>query len=180
MRGVMVDLETMGTKPGAAIVSIGAVLFDSCKQSLEKEFYCPVSLKSCMRYGLTVEADTVEWWLRQSQEARMAIAGGNGLELDQALMEFAGVFRDQRELDLWGNGSDFDNMLLIAAYQRVGLPPPWGTFRNRCYRTIKSLCPEVQMARMGTHHNALDDAKSQAWHLMVLLNKMSNRIHMPP
>ena len=34
---------------------------------------------------------------------------------------------------------------------------------------MQNLRPEVPMARGGTHHNALDDAKSQATHLMAMI-----------
>ena len=33
---------------------------------------------------------------------------------------------------------------------------------------MKSQAPHVKMPRTGTHHNAIDDAKSQALHLMEI------------
>jgi hypothetical protein len=72
----------------------------------------------------------------------------------------------QDSLQIWGNGADFDNVILSSAYRNTGHVTPWGTYKNRCYRTIKSANRHVAMARTGTHHNALDDAKSQAQHLI--------------
>jgi hypothetical protein len=44
----MIDLETMGNKPNAPIVSIGAVFFEPSTGELGDEFYRVVSLKSSM------------------------------------------------------------------------------------------------------------------------------------
>ena len=57
---------------------------------------------------------------------------------------------------------------LSDAYDRAQLPRPWKYYNDRCYRTVKNLRPDVPMIRGGTHHNALDDAKSQATHLMAI------------
>lgn len=54
---IMVDLETLGTKPNSAILSIGAVAFDD--QGLHDEFYCNVDLISSIACGYEIDADTV-------------------------------------------------------------------------------------------------------------------------
>ena len=46
MLDVMLDLETMGTQPDAAIVAIGAVEFDLEAAQLGRRFYQPVTLDS--------------------------------------------------------------------------------------------------------------------------------------
>jgi exodeoxyribonuclease VIII len=46
---------------------------------------------------------------------------------------------------------------------------PWRHWNDRCYRTVKSLYPDVKLERVGTHHNAVDDAESQARHLIAML-----------
>ena len=48
MNHLMIDLETMGNKPNAPIVSIGAVFFEPSTGELGDEFYRVVSLKSSM------------------------------------------------------------------------------------------------------------------------------------
>lgn len=70
--------------------------------------------------------------------------------------------------DVWGNGSDFDNTLLAAAYDACQLTLPWNFWSNRCYRTLKNLRPEIKLVNPGTAHNALDDSKAQAQHLMEM------------
>lgn len=167
----MLDLETMGTKPYSAIVAIGAVVFNVDKYVIEKEFYAAISLQSALSIGLTVDPGTVVWWLKQKDEARMQIAEA-AVHINHALMEFA-TLPGIDSLDIWGNGSDFDNVLLSCAYERAQIKQPWSPFSNRCYRTIKNRAPLQKIARVGTHHNALDDAKSQAFHLMKILRGMT-------
>ncbi len=73
---------------------------------------------------------------------------------------------------IWGNGAAFDNTLLIEACERCGVQPAWKFHRDRCYRTLKTLFPDVELIRSGTFHHALDDAKSQAEHACRLLQKI--------
>lgn len=71
---LMIDLETMGTRPTAAIVSIGAVFFDTESELLGDEFYERIELNSVIQHEeTTLEADTIKWWLTQSSEARREI-----------------------------------------------------------------------------------------------------------
>lgn len=78
--------------------------------------------------------------------------------------------RHTHDAEVWGNGASFDNVILRGAYARNSTPAPWAWWNDRCYRTIKALHREVPMERLGTHHNALDDAISQALHLIRMLN----------
>lgn len=163
---VMLDLETYGTQPGSVIRAIGAVKFSDGK--ILDEFYQRVDPQSCVQHGLKLDVATVEWWLQRSDDARQELVKP-GVPLPVALECFSIWFGTNPETDVWGNGAIFDNALLIAAFQAVGRRWPWADFRDRCYRTVKKLWPSVPLIRTGTHHNALDDARDQALHLMELL-----------
>ena len=173
MNDVMLDLETMGTSPDSAIVAIGAVGFDPLRGELGAEFEHVVSLDSAVAAGGQMDPSTVMWWLRRGDAARAAIAGGGLLpvSIEKALEDFASwlrqIFGDS--VRVWGHGADVDNVILGRAYRRLGKEQPWGTFNNRCYRTVKNLRRDIEMDRSGTHHVALDDARSQAAHLIKLL-----------
>lgn len=166
---VMADLETMGTAPGSAIVSIGAVKFGI--NGITDKFYERICLKSCMDAGLTIDPDTIKWWLKQSDEAREELTKPDGEMIHVALMKFTQWINltPSPSVELWGCGANFDNALLGAAYDLLRMPKPWKFWNDRCYRTVKALHPEHPMQkRTGTHHNALDDAISQAEHLITL------------
>lgn len=169
---IMIDLETMGTGPDAAIVSIGAVRFDT-NGPTDKGLGIPVDLQSCITHGLTIDASTVQWWLRQSDEARKGVTRLFTETLDctlTALSEY--IAAKDGDLEIWGNGADFDNVILASAYRACRLETPWTFWQNRCYRTLKNLAPQIKMERTGTHHNALDDAISQARHAARILKHL--------
>lgn len=174
---IMLDLETLGTAPGSAILAIGAVKFGNSE--CYAAFYERVDLKTSVAAGLTMDPATVLWWLQQSDEARLEITRGGG-GIQWALQQFSEwvwslqreepvVEGEEWEIEMWGNGASFDNVLLSVAYERVGLTRPWKYSNDRCYRTVKNLYPDIPLQRDGTHHNALDDARSQAMHLMAML-----------
>ena len=76
MNHCMIDLETLGTQPGSIILSIGAVLFDPTKaphECLGEEFYYVIGKPTCLAAGLTFSQDTLDWWKKQSPEARKVL-----------------------------------------------------------------------------------------------------------
>ncbi|SEG16123.1 3'-5' exonuclease [Marinobacterium lutimaris] len=186
---VMVDLETLSQQPTAAILSIGAVAFNPETGELGATFYTVVDLQSCIDAGLTIDGGTFYWWLKQAPAAQEAImeqtvdvttlsddlpqTESNMRRLDQALISFMDFINrktvGERHVHLWGNGSDFDNAILGNAYRASTLPIPWAFWNNRCYRTLKNQFRDIKLDRSGTHHNALDDAITQAEHAIRLL-----------
>jgi DNA polymerase III alpha subunit (gram-positive type) len=162
---VMLDLETLGSKPGSVIVSIGAVKFGEGK--ITESFYERIDPQSSLTAGLKIDSPTIAWWLRQSPEALSEIAKpGRGLT---TVLSLFSEWIDDKNAEVWGNGAAFDNVLLSVAYDAGGIAVPWHYWNDRCYRTLKNLHPEIEPEREGTHHNALDDATTQALHLMTIL-----------
>lgn len=178
MLNVMIDLETYGQVPGCGIISIGAVFFDPLSGKLGRELDLVVSKKSSLEAGLKEDIETLLWWDTQSTAARKALLQAeDGLPsetvgLDSALVQLRDFLHPSSKVMVWGNGSDFDNAILACAYQAIKYPLPWKFWNNRCYRTLKNLHPELVIPkRAGVHHNALDDAKTQALHAMQILRK---------
>lgn len=164
---IMIDIETMGTRPTAPIVSLGAVAFG--KGGIHKKFYRVIDLDSAVKAGAIIEPGTVLWWLAQSDDARKALTDDIvepiGDVLDQFRMFIAAL---PGVAGVWGNGATFDNVLLAEAYKRLDMETPWPFWKDRCYRTIKNLYPAVELVREGTHHHALADAETQALHLIEI------------
>jgi len=153
---VMVDIETLGTERGAAIVSIGAVRFTT--NGVGETFHRSISLKSCEDAGLTVDAETLEWWLTQSDETKEQLVGGDSLRA--VLGGFSEWYNGADEI--WANSPSFDCELLEAAYDAVGLEEPWEFWEERDVRTIESLPIASDLKHQGVEHDARDDAVHQA------------------
>lgn len=177
MPHVMLDLETLGTAPGCAILSIGAVEFDPVEGKLGREFYEVVNTQSCEAKGLTKDPSTLAWWEGRSPEARKVLAEAascrNGL--GGALAQFTRYLEQfgKRNLYVWGCGADFDQPIIAACYAKCSYPLPWLFYNNRCYRTLRALGKvSGEPPRHGTYHHALDDAKTQALQAINIVKKM--------
>ena len=75
---------------------------------------------------------------------------------------------------VWSNGAAFDQPLLDVAYDKIGEATPWKHWNGRCYRTMKSLCKNAKDMEPPKvcAHNALEDAKWQAQHLVTIARAM--------
>lgn len=169
MNNVMVDLETLGNGSNSAIIALGAVEFDPTTGELGREFYENIDAQSCVDFGLQMDVSTVMWWMQQSDEARAAFKKG-GVSLPVVLAQFEGWL--PHDAVVWGNGASFDNVILSNAYRKTHGEQPWKFWNDRCYRTLKTLRPDIPFIRGGTHHNALDDAKTQAVHAIAILQAL--------
>jgi hypothetical protein len=171
MSNIMVDLETMGTGSSSAIIAIGAVQFDS--KGLGKEFYAIVDIETSVKCGMEIDPSTIIWWLGQSEAARAEFTTKSTESLFSALQGFAKFVGAKKNAKVWGNGAAFDNVILDNAYKLNNLDTPWMFYNSMCYRTVKNLIGgSIKLERVGEHHNALDDAKSQAEHLVRMLGAL--------
>tara|TARA_R110000868_G_scaffold261331_3_gene519433 strand:+ start:8793 stop:9326 length:534 start_codon:yes stop_codon:yes gene_type:complete len=173
MPHVMIDLETLGTGHDAVILSLGAVKFEPMKPGSDIDsFHVTINPASCLAHGLTVTGDTIMWWLNSERSvARRELLAQPSVDLWDALDGFATWFGGD-SMPVWGNGATFDNVILRTAFEKVGIMCPWAFYHDRCYRTIKGFALHVDMKREGTHHNALDDAVSQARHLQAIVESL--------
>jgi len=173
---LMIDTETMGLPPDGALLSIGAVFFDMKTCTLGPTFYRAINLATAVRDGGTITPGTVLWWLGQSQQARDAVRFG-GIDIRNAMAEFSEFITDNSTLKTvrpYGNGASFDLTIIDCAYKNAGLTRPWSPFKERCFRTIRNLYPQVEYNPddKGTGaHNALADAVFQAQHLFKIKNR---------
>ena len=180
---VMVDLETMGKKPNAPVVSIGAVLFDPATGILGETFYKVVSLESAVSWGAEIDPSTVIWWLKQSSEARSAIANDDAIKLDDALLMFTdfvleNVTGGRKKAQVWGNGATFDNAILRSSFDIACLDCPWDYWNDRDVRTMVELGkaigfdPKTAIPFEGDRHNALADAQHQARYVSAIWQRL--------
>jgi hypothetical protein len=167
MTHIMVDLETLSTRYNAAILAIGAVKFSPERRCYDN-FYQAVKTPPEVE-GFHISSDTLHWWTQQSEKAREVFTDPDAVDITLALKGFsvwALQDTDPKDIKLWGNGASFDNAILSTAYELCDVVQPWKFYNDRCYRTVKNLNRHVELTRVGIHHNALADAKTQAEHLL--------------
>ncbi|HHW7318731.1 exonuclease [Escherichia coli] len=175
-----VDLETMGTNPDAPINSIGGKFFDPATGEMGPEFSKAIDLETS---GGIIDRKTIKWWAKRSREAQSAIFTDE-ISLDVALRLFIEFIEKNSGgcfVQVWGNGANFDNVILRRSYERQGIPCPWLYYNDRDVRTIVELGNaigfDVRMAIPfeGVPHNALDDARHQAKQVSAIWQRLIPR-----
>jgi len=174
---VMIDLETMSTRDNACIISIGAVKLMTPSAStlggIVDQFYVNVTLASCQDVGLHVESRTVQWWSQQSEAARKKLEE-DPVHLTSALLQFNNWF-GQDSHPIWANPATFDLTIMGNAYKAANLKEPWEFYDERCYRTLRSLFPNLPYVKPAVPHDAMQDATAQAEHLLKMLRIMKEK-----
>ena len=176
---ISIDLETLDTIPTAVVLSCGLVAFDpNTGEIIDKQYTRFIKLDEQVARGRTISPSTVCWWAGQSDEARRVMTDREdaGNDTVSGLHGIDTFFGQHAPVGVWGNGSDFDNAILGALFRSFGQRPPWSYSLNYCMRTLKNLLlPKefVKPKRVGTHHNALDDAEFQANYISAICKALS-------
>jgi hypothetical protein len=98
----------------------------------------------------------------------------SGEDIRTTLADFAAFIQEHsrvQDVRPWGNGSSFDLTIINSTYLRCEMKTPWSPFKERCFRTVRSMYPSVvyNTDEKGTGaHNALADAIFQAKHLFKI------------
>lgn len=169
---VMIDIETLGTKPGCSILSIAAVPFYTAFDYAS--FYVRISRESNESYKLQEDPATLVWWSRQSEAARQEAFSGTE-NLRQALIklnDYLFGLASEANIQVWGNGASFDIPLIEAAQAATGVHTYWKYYNSFCYRTLKNLYSFIPADANKAAHNALADAKVQAAHAHRILSHL--------
>ena len=170
---VMLDLETLGTRPDAAIIQIGAVLFEPVSGGKL------LNMHAFNRYVLvqdgtgSIDHSTLCFWLAEKSAGAMGAAladhadhlGTVLSELEDWPMKVMDIPWSSIE-GVWADPADFDFPILKSAFAVFGKGVPWDRRVTRCARTLyHTVCggvkPEIDWIGF-THHNAMDDAVGQA------------------
>ncbi len=162
MAHVMHDLETMGNEPGRVLASIGAVVFAPDSDHLGERFSMNIDEASCIAAGLTLDPKTVEWWQDPERAEAYAALKVDPRPLGEVLDAFDDYWTRVEGHRIWGQGADYDAVLLSAAYRALGRKPPWKYNAGRDTRTVYEMGDVVITKHLGTHHVAIDDAITQA------------------
>ena len=165
MKHIMLDLETLGTRADAVILSLGAGKFDLTSGKIDDQgFYASISIDSNQELGRHIQEDTLLWWLKQDIAAQ-SVFHEEKIALPQALEDFSD-WVGTGDYEVWSNGADFDIPMLGHAYAQIQMEAPWKFWASNCLRTYKKLPGAKALAQTvpfaGVKHNALADAVHQA------------------
>lgn len=159
---VMLDIESLGTRPDCVILTLGAVKFDPyTPDRFGESLYLRINVDEQTALGRNVQDDTLEWWSRQSTDVFEEAFGEDGRvgleEMYQKLNKFL-VAVDS----IWAQGPAFDIVILENIYRQLGWPTPWQYWQIRDSRTLFGVHGDPRERNKAGLHNALEDCISQA------------------
>lgn len=185
---LMIDIETMGLRHNAPVMSIGAVWFDPEQngwQPKNRAFYCRFEQNEVLtlcKDGL--DAGTILWWLEQDDASRKEITDpegtvpvGIGISALERFILSESEDPDVRDVYVWGNSDTFDIGTLGAFIQKAGFKIPWNYGRDANCRTVVWLSRlltgmDKPKDMRGVKHNALHDAEHQAKYIEAMVTRM--------
>lgn len=185
----VIDIETLGQGADAVICSIAVVVVDLGGLVVVDEFYCRVDHNQVNR---SRSEGTLAFWEQQRQESPAAWdelfnPAGQRLFITSALELLATfllkAFGRIEDVQLMGNGSEFDNVILAHAYEQWGMAQPWHFRGNQSLRTavwmgraLLGIDPKYQLPFDGVRHHALHDARHEATYLIAILKAFRERL----
>ena len=193
---LMLDFESLSLRENAVLLAIGACTFDPATGDIGAEFYAAIDPRT--QFGRDISASTVLWWMEQGDAARAKITdaikaadqveAGLPDDMDEAaraeveansafsiqnvargLLVWIGTLGD--DVEVWSNGA-VDHAWFNSMFEYSGYKNPVPFWKQRDYRTLKALFPEIKREPWGQMHNALDDAIGQAKHACLLLTAL--------
>ena len=158
----MLDLESLGTRPDCAILTLGAVKFDEYTPgSFGDSLYLRIDVDEQLALGREVQEDTLTWWSNQAEDVREeALGEGNRVSLTE-------MYRQLNRFcvgatNIWCQGPAFDIVILENIYRQMGWPTPWQFWQIRDSRTLFGVHGDPRDRNKAGLHNALEDCVSQA------------------
>ena len=170
---VMLDLETLGTRPDTVIMTLGAVKFDPF--NLDREpgpgIYMRMDIEEQLALGRTVDDSTIEWWAQQDSRVRAeAWEDGDRTSIQTLKRELnrflVGVG------DIWCQGPVFDIAILEDLYRSQKWGFPWYFWQISDSRTLFKVHGDPRQKGRDQAHNALLDCVYQARAVQEIYNKL--------
>lgn len=163
MPDVMLDLETLSTKPNAVILSLGAVKFDpyTSRVDLDTGLDIRVDVDQQVALGRDIQEETVKWWEKQMREVQEAAFNPDGRVDLETFVKTLNKFLVGAD-NIWAQGPVFDIAILEDLYRQLGVPTPWQFWQIRDSRTLFGVHGDPREKNRKGAHNALMDCVYQA------------------
>lgn len=158
MTHIMTDTETLGTRPGAVVLSAAFVRFSDFAHVTMN-----ISISDQQAIGLEVDPATHAWWGTQDPAAWTA-ATENARPLAEVLTYVSAwlAWAGGTDALIWCHGATFDAPILGELYRRAGIETPWKFWNIRDTRTLYDLAGvNVKDYAVPPPHIALNDAIGQ-------------------
>jgi hypothetical protein len=160
---VMLDIETLSTRPWSVILTLGAVKFSPWDSDVDQEkgLYIRPDVNEQLSMNRHVQDETVTWWATQTEEVREEALGEEGRTSVNDMLDQLNRFLVGAN-NIWCQGPAFDIVILEDLYRQVERPTPWQFWQIRDSRTLFSVHGDPRDKNRHGAHNALIDCYYQA------------------
>ena len=180
MNHIMLDIETLGTNNNSLVVSISAVQFDMSSNEIGDKFEIGLNKEQQLEKGAVIDQSTVDWWEKQSDEAKNMLDRLEKVDVDIALNEFNNWIKRNHKapskIKLWGNGATFDNVIVRNLFARHGIDFVVPYYADKDVRTLAYVAKVNTFACKfeGVKHNGIDDCLHQIKYCQAGYQKIHN------
>lgn len=186
-RWLMLDIETLGRRPGDGIVSIGASLFSPSNDPKvisdpKNHFYRVLNTFDLSNNGFSTEPETLKWWKERDIWKTLSSQFMNSTATVKSVCEDLSKFiENQSNPDkIWSNSPSFDVEMTRHMFQKVGVPFPMSYQKEMDFRTLMELAypnrekrPRRIFEAFDQQHHALGDAMEQAFQTSLALKNFT-------
>ena len=168
----MLDIETLGTRPGCVILTLGAVKFNPFSLDAPGPgLYVRPDVDEQIAKGREVQEDTMLWWMQQAEDVREEALGEDGRITVEEMYRQLNRFLVGSN-NIWCQGPAFDMVIIENLYRQYGWPTPWQFWQIRDSRTLFGVHGDPRVKGKVGLHNALEDCVSQATAVQQVYNKL--------
>lgn len=174
MKHAMIDFETFGKGlhgGTSAVCQVGACYFDPSTGAIGLRFSANIDADSHIRKGQgKIDADTIYWWLQQSEEARKSLINDRQ-DFVKVMTDLNEFLRDAKYI--WSHAT-FDFVLLGRCLNEAGIKPSFSYKAGMDIRTLVYLAGTQvsKNVRHGAHHNGLDDCIYQVGYVTEAIQQL--------
>lgn len=159
---VMLDLETLSLEPTAAVIAIGAAMFDPLSDEPPVGFFVPINVEEAKKLG-HVSQSTLDFWNSQDDELRRLMFGGH-IHPAYAVRSFldfcasSGHGVDQPAERCWANSPQFDVSIMKNLVKELNADAEYKfrwPFDHRSTPDLRSF--KIAADYAGVHYQSTQD-----------------------
>jgi len=176
MKDLMLDLETLGTRPTSVIIQLGACYFDRNTDetglpNIGDTFLVNICIGSSLMQGLTVDKQTIDWWREQKSKTWLVDSPNDINEALEKFQKFISIKVDA----VWSHAT-FDFPILVNAFQACNLKLPFHYRTARDIRTLVDLSGlDYNKEKKDKTHDALEDCIYQVQYCVDCFKKLEKK-----
>lgn len=171
---LMIDIETLGTKSNALILSVAIVEFNMITSEIGDNIYLKICINDSLLNDFKIEGDTLMWWMTQDNNAKHIFNNKYSIKCIDALTQLSVFLLNRHNFKIWGNSARFDLGLLQNYYNKFNMNIPWKYGNERDVRTLVDFYPNIkkELVFEGVKHDALADCFHQIKYCSMIYNKI--------